>query len=444
MRFPRTALVVATLVAGLAWAQLGPGEAGGATATAAKNKVSVSTKRFQFDAGMANVPQRLEVRCKRGYRPIGGGLSATPSVGTDGSGLYPTSSERLGAQGGWHVTATLFNETSPVTVARSALLQAFCVKLKGDIDPVVTTALVDPGDFRTVVSTCPAGRTLLSGGYLSTQFFPDKGVYATESRRIDDRTWEATAYGVATGQGGSVSSIAYCLGGSRPVLSEQSVSGAVGANGLASATTPPCPGNQPLVAGGFGGPATGAIRFFDPHANGDGTWSTSGFGVKGGGPFTGYGYCLLRSHGPKDRGKRVAKHFSTPIVFSSYRQPPSPHGSSYTIDVTGSSVGKLRGNRSHSPLATRCLANRRVTIESKYRDPASGPLVAGQTVVTRSDAKGDFSAQVPVTVPDHRTQPAEIGLTATFTDTTTRRVRGAKVSCVPGGELRPTYQPVGS
>lgn len=434
--------VSATLVAVFAWTQLGAGDAGAATAKAAGKKVTISTRSFQISGAQANDPQRLVVRCKRGYRPIGGGIFGTPPVGAGGIGIYPTSSERLGVQEGWHSGATLFDEDSAVPAGRRATLQAFCARLAGDIDPVPSTVLVDPGDFRTAISVCPKGKTLISGGFFSTQFFPGKGVYTTESRRIDKRTWQASAYGVATGKGGSLTSLAYCLGGRKPVLRELSAPGTVALNGVGTATTPACPGKHPLAVGGFAGPTSGALRFFDTYAAGGGSWSASAFGVKGASPFTAYAYCLLRATGPRGHGGKPTQS-SAPIVFSGFRQPPSPHGAGYTVDVSGSSVGKYRGNRSHSPFAVGCLSNRRVTLEPRYKDPTTGPIPAGQVVVTRSDGGGNFSAKVPVTLPANRTQPALLSIIASF-DGATRRIKGQRVNCEPGGELRPTYQAVGT
>jgi hypothetical protein len=407
-------------------------------------RVRISSRTTTFNGGDANVdPQRLETRCKRGLRPVGGGVYGSPSVGADGIGVFPSSSERLGSQEGWHATTVLFDNVSRSPASRKVTMQAFCTKLKGDLDSVSTNLLVDPGDYRTAVATCPKGKTLLTGGHLSTQFFLDKGVYITESRRIDDRSWEATAYGILGGKGGYVTALAYCIGGRRATLTETSATVDVPAHGVATAQAPACPRGKPLGVGGFLAPSNGALRIFDPYSPGGGVWSVSAYGVLGPGQLTSYGYCLLRTRGPRGNHDKIF-NFSSPIVYSSFRQPPSPHGASYSVDVTGRSVGKIRGDRSNGKVAKGCLANRKVTLEPRYRDPVTGPINAGATVVTHSDGNGEFSAKVPVTVPARRTPPAQLSVLASFSKQVTRKIGGKRVACESGGELHPAYQPVGA
>jgi hypothetical protein len=64
-------------------------------------------------------------------------------------------------------------------------------------------------------------------------------------------------------------------------------------------------------------------------------------------------------------------------------------------------------------------------------------------VVTSTDSSGNFSAEVPVSVP----APAygnQISVQATFESYAHRRVGGKKVTCEPGGALYPAWYGVGS
>jgi hypothetical protein len=296
-----------------------------------------------------------------------------------------------------------------------------------------------------MVATCPRGQKVISGGHLSTQFFPGKGVYATESRRLTPTSWIATGFGVPTGKGGSMTALAYCIAGKKQFLSERQAPATVAAGGVATATTPSCPRSKPLAVGGFSGPANGAVRFFDPRATPGGAWSASGYGLPalGGGPITAYGYCVLSLKGSNAGGKFKKPQATTvPTLESSFTEPPSPHGPSFTITVNGSSTGKLRGSQSNSPIVTRCLADRHVLISTSYQsaDGLAGP--AGPDVETRSDASGRFTAQVPIALPAGLRGVA-LSVSPRFDQNVNRKINGKRVGCQPGGLLRPDIQPIG-
>jgi hypothetical protein len=289
------ALALLAIALAVALAQA-PKLAHAATAHAAKTVVSTKT----FTSSTPDQPnQRYEVYCPKGSRPLGGGMTATPPVSADGRGVFPTSSERLGQQEGWHITVVQHGEgTYQVT------LQVFCRRpFDGDIDPVekVLGFHVDPGQTTSVTASCKGKKKVISGGFLTTQFFTTggpngKGVYVTESRAVGKKGWRVTATGVPDGgKGGYFNPIAYCLKSKKPLLKEVSnaPSTVLGAGSLATSTAPKCPKKHPLGVGGYAGPSDGSVLAYDTNLTGAGTWSVSGQGFLGGGPITAYAYCYL-------------------------------------------------------------------------------------------------------------------------------------------------------
>jgi hypothetical protein len=266
----------------------------GPDAAHAKGKIVTASKSFT-SSKPDQVQQRYEVRCPKGSRPLGAGVTATPPVSANGNGVYPTSSERLGKQEGWHITVVqIGGGTYTVT------LRVICDKdFKGDIDPVekVLGFHLAAGETKTLTASCRGKKKVVSGGYLSTQFFSPgfgggpngKGVYVTESRRTSPKQWRIIATGVPGGSGGEVNPIAYCFKSKKPLLKEVSSSTPIGTS-PATATTPPCPRKHPLVVGGFSAPKE--IRIFDPNPDGN-AWSVSGVNFLGAGSITAYGYCFL-------------------------------------------------------------------------------------------------------------------------------------------------------
>jgi hypothetical protein len=269
-----------------------------AAAKGGKPKTVFGTKTF-VSTTPDQTNQRYEVLCPKGSRPLGAGMSATPQVSPNGNGVFPTSSERLGQQEGWHDTVV---QHGPGTY--SVKLQVICRKpFKGDIDPVenVLGFHADPGQSVTIDAKCPGKQKLISGGFLTSQFFSPafgggqygKGVYVTESRALGPKAWRVTAMGVpGGGKGGDFNPIAYCVKSKKPLLKEVSAPATVaGLGSLATATTPTCPKKDPLTLGGYAGPADGSIQFFDTGLAANGAWTASGIGFLGGGSFTAYGYC---------------------------------------------------------------------------------------------------------------------------------------------------------
>ncbi|MFN2612719.1 MAG: hypothetical protein ABR536_05040 [Solirubrobacterales bacterium] len=271
-----------------------------------KSKMAIASRSFTISG--SDDPQRFEVYCPRGLRPLGGGVRTDPTPDASGAGAFPVSYERLGQQEGWHISLAQVGRQGSTSVT----LQVLCRRYKGNIDPVEefvksqTYKNVEAGETERFTSTCPRGKRLISGGYLTSQFFTNKGVYVTESRAVSSRAWTILATGVAGGTGGQVSSIAYCVKARKPLLTEVASAPAsahpqatmfgpndelitIGAV-TATATTPDCPVGRRLVAGGFSAPKT--VRVFDGAFLGVGTWTASAAPYTGAGEITALGYCL--------------------------------------------------------------------------------------------------------------------------------------------------------
>src|SRR5919109_392861 len=81
------------------------GRKGAATPGLARTLLRASLATQTFRLNKPDTAPRLEVLCPRGTEPVGGGMSQSPGVGSDGDGVYPHSYERLGAQRGFHISA---------------------------------------------------------------------------------------------------------------------------------------------------------------------------------------------------------------------------------------------------------------------------------------------------------------------------------------------------
>ncbi|MDX6617059.1 MAG: hypothetical protein QOD60_2150 [Solirubrobacterales bacterium] len=256
-----------------------------------KSKRVLSTKSVSISG--VDHPQRYQVYCPRGMRPLGGGASADPPPDARGGGAYLVSSERLGQQQGWHISMAQVGRSGTTSVK----VQVLCRRYRGNIEPEEkfvksrTYKNIGPGETKQFTQTCPKGRELATGGYLSSHFFSNKGVYVTESRMSGERSWTVSATGVAGGDGGQISAIAYCVGSHKPLLAEVASAPATvspGHNG--TATTPDCPPGKHLIAGGYNAPPT--LRVFAGAFAGMDNWTASAASYTGSGQITAYGYCL--------------------------------------------------------------------------------------------------------------------------------------------------------
>ncbi len=256
-----------------------------------KAKRVISSKTFSI-TGVDN-PQRYQVYCPRGKRPLGGGASVDPLPDAAGGGAYPVSYERLGQQQGWHISASQVGRAGTTSVH----VQVLCRRYKGNIEPEEkfvksrTYKNIGPGETKQFTQTCPKGRQLVTGGYLSSHFFSSKGVYVTESRMSGRRSWTVSATGVAGGKGGQISSIAYCIGAHKKLLAEvASPPVTVTPGHPATTTTPDCPGGKKLIAGGYSAPP--ALRVFQGSFEGLDHWTAGAASYTGSGQITAFGYCL--------------------------------------------------------------------------------------------------------------------------------------------------------
>jgi hypothetical protein len=185
----------------------------------------------------------------------------------DGAGVYPHSYERLGVQGGWHVTPVYYDPSpDAASAAKEVTLQVICGPEPGKLTPPHDTAQVDPPGVRTHTTPCPGRRQLIGGGFQRTTFVgpirgaPPSGVFPTEALAIAPDVWRTS--GEAFGKfGGELTSIAYCRRSKKPLLTEVTASTPILPMGNASATTPPCPGGRSLVFSGFTTSPLGSIFF---------------------------------------------------------------------------------------------------------------------------------------------------------------------------------------
>jgi hypothetical protein len=271
------------------------GRKGAATPGLARTLRNVSLATQTYRLNKADTAPRLEVLCPRGTEPLGGGMSMSPGVGSDGEGIYPHSYERLGAQLGYHISAVVLDPSPGQTTTREVTMQVVCGR--GVVPATPTphkTVWIRSGQTKTVTARCPKGQFLVSGGFQRTNFRSDGGDYVTESRAAGSKAWtvSGSAYG-PTGQG-ELTSIAYCAKMKKPKLTEVTSSPApIGANQVASATTPSCPKGRRLVAGGFsnGGGSPNAF-FAEGTINQDNSFTSRSYGFFG--PVSGltsYGYC---------------------------------------------------------------------------------------------------------------------------------------------------------
>jgi hypothetical protein len=271
------------------------GRKGAATPGLARTLRGISLATQTYRLNKSDTAPRLEVLCPRGKYPIGGGMTQSPTVGADGEGIYPHSYERLGAQLGFHISVVVLDPSPAQTTAREVKVQTVCGR--GVIPATPTphkTVWVRTGQTKTVTARCPKGQFLVSGGFQRTNFRSDGGDYITESRMASKKAWTVTgsAYG-PTGQG-ELTAIAYCARMPKPKLTEVTSSPApIGANQLASTTTPSCPKGKRLVAGGFsnGGGSPNAF-FADGAINQNNSFTARSYGFFGpASNLTAYGYC---------------------------------------------------------------------------------------------------------------------------------------------------------
>jgi hypothetical protein len=243
---------------------------------------------------------RFEVTCPAGTTPLGGGtFNATP-LPADGAGIYPHSYERLGVQGGFHVTSTLVDPSPGQPISQRGGIQVICGQgLVPTASPHATTYVRRHGTG-TVTAHCPEGTQLFSGGFQRTNFTTPGvshdgifygGDYITESRAVGTTGWRVSA-GAADRDGGELTAIAYCAQDPSLPLSEVSASTTVDEGESGTVTAPRCPPGRALVAGGFSFGDSDDALFADGYFTRQGTWSATGYGWFGSADLTAYGYCV--------------------------------------------------------------------------------------------------------------------------------------------------------
>jgi hypothetical protein len=270
------------------------GRKGAATPGEARTLRNSSLATQTYRLSKPDTAPRLEVLCPRGTQPVGGGMSQSPGVGSDGDGIYPHSYERLGAQLGYHISVVVLDPSPAQTTSREVTMQVVCGR--GVIPATPTphkTVWVKTGQTQTVTARCPKGQFLVSGGFQRTNFRSDGGDYVTASHAAGPKAWtvSGSAYG-PTGQG-ELTAIAYCARMKKPMLKEVVSSPApIGANQVGSSTTPTCPKGRRLVAGGFSNGNSANAFFAEGTINQNNSFTARSYGFFGPAPgITAYGYC---------------------------------------------------------------------------------------------------------------------------------------------------------
>ena len=263
---------------------------------------SLTSANSGFSQATVDETARHVVECPQGTSPLGGGMLNLTPLGPRGQGIYPHSYERLGVQGGFHVTSVLVDPTgrsAARTSPRRGGLQIVCGQgLVPTASPHATTFVRRHGTG-TVTAQCPAGTQLFAGGFQRTNFTTPglayKGIayggdYITESRAIGTTAWRVSGAAVDTG-GGELTAIAYCADDPSLPLSTVSAAGMVPEGHSASVTTPRCPKGRALIAGGFSFGDSHDALFADGYFTRRGRWAATGYGWFGSVRLTAYGYC---------------------------------------------------------------------------------------------------------------------------------------------------------
>jgi hypothetical protein len=236
--------------------------------------------------------ERLTALCPRRSYPLGGAMIASPGPAIDGEGLYPHSSERLGAQRGWHISAILYDANRSSTTPRGVTLQTVCGRFLRPSNPTPhATIFIRSGETKSATAFCPKGQKLIAGGFNRTNFDSTGGNYVTESRADGPRAWRVTGSAWGGSGGGELVAIAYCVKHRGPILTEVSASAPVPLGATATATTPPCPPGLRMTSTGFS--ASPSALYAGSSLNPDGTTSATAVGHFAAAPsLSAYGYCM--------------------------------------------------------------------------------------------------------------------------------------------------------
>jgi hypothetical protein len=255
----------------------------------------------------ADEKARFETHCPDGTSPLGGGWVNSMPLGGDGAGLYPHSYERLGVQGGFHVTAAYIDPSRSSTPTRRAQIQVVCGHGLVPTSAPHETTFVKRQGTGSVTARCPQGTLLFSGGFQRTNFITPGvatngvmygGDYISESRAVGN-TWRVSG-GAVDRYGGELTAIAYCADDRSLPIATVSATVEVGDGKTASATTPRCPPGRALIAGGFDTDGSHDLLFADGYFTRAGTWAATGYGWFGSAELTAYGYCA-KAHETVDR-----------------------------------------------------------------------------------------------------------------------------------------------
>jgi hypothetical protein len=277
----RYTIAAAGLLLALAVALLAPSRSSAAHEEYYKDRSGFGVAEVSIQATAPNqLNNEIYAQCPTGKFPYGGSLGAIPLPGSDGQGAFPLGVERRGGARDVHFIFYDFAPSGTFT-PRTVTGQAICGPKPFKLVPVQTIVQVDPGQNKTLVSTCPPGRTLIGGNFARTFFTPSGGDFVTQSRGdIANNSWvvSASAYGSF---GGPVVDTAFCAkfrqAQSLGHLIELAAEAGLDSHTTGAATPAACPAGTRFVFGGFSTNPPGSVEF-------------AGGALYNGQSYTGYGF----------------------------------------------------------------------------------------------------------------------------------------------------------
>jgi hypothetical protein len=179
------------------------------------------------------------------------------------------------------------------------------------LGPVVTVSatgnlVASEGQVSTATATCPAGKTMIGGGFSAplAAGSAGHGLAVFETYRSGRQTWTVSAVATGDAPAAAVRSFGYCRTAHRLVTDQSAVGVMPGRLRSSASATATCPRHTSLISGGFqSNRDPGTTRVALPVTNlagGKSSWTVTG--VNNGTMFsrivTAHAYCMARIRGP--------------------------------------------------------------------------------------------------------------------------------------------------